>query len=88
MVGAAVPLFAGQGVKGKQVKDLYDLVTVNRRVALQYAIAKVRRRGAVMTRKSGNLPATGAGQRPGHKELAVPNTAAFRVGLGDTAKPS
>ena len=39
----------------------------------QNAIAKVRRRGAAMTRKSGNLPAIGTGQRPGHEELAVPN---------------
>ena len=44
----------------------------------QNAIAKVRRRGAVMTRKSGNLPATGTGQRPGHEELAVPNTYRFK----------
>ena len=44
----------------------------------QNAIAKVRRRGAVMTRKSGNLPAIGTGQRPGHEELAVPNTYCFK----------
>ena len=70
MVGAAVSLFAGQGVKGKQVKDLYDLVTVNRGVALHYAIAKVRRRGAAMTRKSGNLPAIGTGWKtPGSRGI-------------------
>ena len=79
--------FAKQGEKGKQVQNLYDLVTVNRRATLQDAIAKVRRRGAVMTRKSGNLPATGTGQRPGHEELAVPNTAAFAAGLGYAMRP-
>ena len=54
----------------------------------QNAIAKVRRRGAVMTRKSGNLPAIGTGQRPGHEELAVLNTAAFAAGLGYAMRPS
>ena len=53
---------ARQGVKGKQVQILYDLVTVNRRIVPQYAIAKVRRRGTVMTRKPGNLPVIGTGR--------------------------
>ena len=61
MTGALDARDAGQGVKGKQVKILYDLVTVNRRIALHDAIAKVRRRGAVMTRKPGNLPVIGTG---------------------------
>ena len=48
-------------VKGKQVQILYDLVTVNRRATLHDAIAKVSRRGAVMTGKPGILPAIGTG---------------------------
>ena len=59
MTGAADVQTACQGVKGKQVQILYDLVTVNRRMAPHYAIAKARRRGAVMTRKPGNLPVIG-----------------------------
>ena len=67
---------ACQGVIGKQVKVLYYLVTVNRRATLHDAIAKVRRRGAVMTRKPGNLPVVWYRVKcPGHEELAVPKNA-------------
>ena len=61
MIGAPDAQTGCLGVKGKQVQILYDLVTVNRRATLHDAIAKVRRRGAVMTRKPGNLPVIGTG---------------------------
>ena len=76
MMGAADTRNVCQGVKGKQVQILYDLVTVNRRIVPQYAIAKVRRRGAVLTRKPGNLPVVWYRVKcPGHEELAVPKNA-------------
>ena len=74
MTGAPEGVYAGRGVIGKQVQVLYDLVTVNRRVSPQNAIAKVRRRGDALTRKPGNLPIIGTGDfYPGHEELTVPN---------------
>ena len=76
MVGASVPLSCGAGGKRETGEKPVRSRHCEPESTPQNAIAKVRRRGAAMTRKSGNLPAIGTGQRPGHEELAVPNTTA------------
>ena len=72
---------AGQGVKGKQVKILCDLVTVmgekpaRRKGA---ATGQPGRRQALGIPQPGNLPAMGTGVAhvPDHEELIVPKAAA------------
>ena len=87
--GASVRV-RGQGVKGKQVKNLCDLVTVSQERMIfaemqSLILSGLGRRSRVWTGKPGNLPAVGTGiYFPDHEELIVPVCAALRQ-ISDSA---
>ena len=70
VVGAAASRIPGAGGKRETGAKPVRSRHCEPESTLHNAIAKVRRRGAVMTRKSGNLPAIGTGWKtPGSRGI-------------------